>query len=46
LTQEIEGKLNALQRRPRDLHPEVAPLFVKPQNSIGFEIAVFRRFGI
>jgi hypothetical protein len=27
------------------LHPEVVTLFVKPQSSLGFDVAVLRRFG-
>jgi len=44
-TPEIELKVIELERRLRDLHPEVATLFVKPQSSIGFEVASLRRFG-
>ena len=44
-TPEIEVKVIELERRLRQLHPEVATLFVKPQSSLGFNVAVLRRFG-
>jgi len=44
-TPQIELKVIELERRLRLLYPSVATLFVKPQSSIGFEVASLRRFG-
>jgi cation diffusion facilitator family transporter len=44
-TPEIEAKVVELERRVRQLHPEVVALFVKPQSFSGFKETAERRFG-
>jgi cation diffusion facilitator family transporter len=43
-TPEIEAKVIELERRLRDLHPDVIALFVKPQSFSGFKDAIAKRF--